>query len=115
MLAPREVRVRHCPGNALPFCVEWEGGDSRHTFFGLTPDEAANEALRAIRRGSVPPPAPEHATTPQGDGDYVEAVREWIDSTERSHPTRPPLRLVGDPEPPDNDGGGRAGSGPGQR
>lgn len=98
-LAPQAVRITYCPGNALPYRVEWDAATgSQPMFFGRSPDQAADEALHALTQGNAPAPG-EHATSPAGTGEYAEALREWIEDTERTHPTRPALRIVPDPDP----------------
>jgi len=96
-LAPAAVHMTYCANNALPYRVEWDSPRGPARFFGLSPDAAAMEALTALSKCTVLPPATFQAITePSGNSDWAEAMRDLIADMEPPRPTRmrPVLRVV---------------------
>jgi hypothetical protein len=96
-LAPASVQLAHCATNALPYRVEWSSPRGPVTFYGLTPDEAANDALGALSRGSVAPPAVRiPVTEPIGKSEWADAMRDFIADIDldRAPVQRPALRVL---------------------
>jgi hypothetical protein len=94
-LAPAEVRVSYCVGQALPFRVDVPSlGEGSVSYRGETAEAAAHAALQQTRgRG---PRLVAMAVEPSGEGPYAEAVREWIEQVTPATPLREPplLRIV---------------------
>lgn len=95
-LAPASVRVSFSAQHALPFRVELPSSHGLLFFHGATADAAAEAALREMRTQRV---SLAFAVEPTGEGEFVDALREWIErvtpsAEEPAAPARPTLRLV---------------------
>jgi hypothetical protein len=87
------VRVSFCAQQVLPFRIEVPLLQGLRCYHGATADAAASAALCDVGspRGLVA-----QAIEPEGEGPYVDALREWIErvTPAAEEPSRPALRLV---------------------
>lgn len=95
-LAPAPVRVSFSAQHALPFRVELPSSHGLLFFHGATADAAAAAALEEVRTRRV---SMSFAVEPTGEGEFVDALREWIERVtpsddEQPAPSKPALRLV---------------------
>jgi hypothetical protein len=98
-LEPAPVRVSFSAQHALPFRVELPSSHGLLFFHGATADAAAAAALQEVRTRRV---SMSFAVEPTGEGEFVDALREWIDRVTPSEDddavqtpsARPLLRLV---------------------